>query len=301
MIMYRLLAAAALLAFAVPGFAQEQNFDKIEIKTEDLGPGIAILFGAGGNIGVSYGPDGIFLVDDQYGPLTDKILAAVKALDPGAVRFVVNTHWHGDHSGGNENIRRAGAAVLAHENARERMSKEQYVKSFDLTIPASPAAALPMVTFGDGLTLYFNGDILHVIHVPAAHTDGDIFVKWEHANVIHAGDLYVRYGLPFFDVDSGGSIDGFIAAIDKIISLSDANTRIIPGHGEVASRTDIEAYKAMLVDLRDKVAADIARDQTLEQIKAADYTSAYALPDGFFKPDKFIAAIYNSLNAASSK
>lgn len=287
--------ALACLAAASPAAAQ-QDFSDVEIKVEKLAPGVAVLFGRGGNIGLSYGEDGNVLVDDQYAPLTEKILAAVRTLDPDPVRFVVNTHWHSDHTGGNENLGDAGAVIMAHQNVRTRMSTDQFMRRFNSTVPASPKAALPVVTFGDGVGLHLNGDTLHVIHVAKAHTDGDSLVHWQNGDVLHMGDTFFHQAtLPFIDIGSGGSIDGLIAAANRGLELAGPNTKIIPGHGPMATRADLAAYRDMLVDVRAKVASGIAAGQTLEQIQAADPAAPYGPKDGFIKPAEFIEAVYTSL------
>ena len=293
---HRLPVLAALALAAAPAAAQDVS--GVEIKVEKLAPGVAVLFGAGGNIGVSYGADGNVLVDDQFAPLTAKIAAAVRALDPDPIRFVVNTHWHYDHTGGNENFGKAGAVILAHDNVRARMSTDQFLEALNQKVPASPKGALPVVTFADGVTLHLNGDTLHVIHVGNAHTDGDSLVHWQKANVLHMGDTFFhRSSFPFVDLSSGGSIDGVIAAAAKGIALSDDKTRIIPGHGPVASRAELVAYRAMLLDIRAKVAAGIKAKRTLAQIVAAKPAARYGMPNGFIKPDQFVEAVYKSLTA----
>lgn len=292
-ILIAVLAASA----AVPTSAQERDFSKVEIKTEQLAPGVAVLFGAGGNIGVSYGSDGTVLIDDQFAPLTDKITAAVTRLRSGPVRFLVNTHWHGDHTGGNENLGRAGAVIMAHDNVRARMAVEQISKRFGTT-PASPGAALPVITFGDGVTLHLNGDTLHVLHASNAHTDGDSLIHWQKADVLHMGDTFFhKVTLPFIDLDSGGSIDGMIAAADKGLALAGPNTKIIPGHGPIASRADLLAYRAMLVDIRSRIAAGIAAGRTLDQIKASNPIAGRGPSDGFISPDQLVESIYRSLTS----
>ena len=286
----------ALLAAAAPAAAQERDFSKVEIKVERLAPGLAVLFGAGGNIGLSYGEDANAIVDDQFAPLTDKIVAAVGTLDPDPVRFVINTHWHGDHTGGNENFGKRGAVIVAHDNVRARMAVEQVMKAFNETVPASPKAALPVLTFADGVTLHLNGDTLHVVHVANAHTDGDSLVHWQKGDVLHMGDTFFhRMSFPFIDLDSGGSIDGAIAAANRGLEIAGANTKIIPGHGAMATRADLSAYRDMLVDIRGKVAAGIAAGQTLAQIQATKPAERYGMPDGFIKPDQFVEIVYNSL------
>lgn len=291
--MRRLLAIAILVA--APAAAQP-DLSKVEVKVEKIAPGVAVLFGAGGNIGLSYGADGNIIVDDQYAPMSDRILAAIATVDPDPVRFVVNTHWHGDHTGGNEAMGNRGAVIVAHSNVRTRMSSEQFIAALNSRVPASPSVALPVVTFGDGVTLHLNGDTLHVVHVANAHTDGDSLVHWQKANVLHMGDTFFhKFSLPFIDLSSGGSIDGLIAAVDKGLAWSNETTRIIPGHGPVASRADLAAYRAMLVDVRARVAAGIAAKRTLAQIQATKPAARYGMADGFIKPDQFVAFVHESL------
>jgi len=296
-----LTAIAGLTLLAAPAMAQ-QDLSKVEIKVERLAPGVAVLFGAGGNIGLSYGEDGNAVVDDQFAPLTDKILAAIRTLDPDPVRFVINTHWHGDHSGGNENLGKRGAVILAHHNVRVRMSTPQFLAAMNMKIEPSPKDALPVVTFDDGVTLHLNGDTLRAIHVHNAHTDGDSLVHWQKANVLHMGDTFFHtMSFPFVDLSSGGSIDGVIAAAAKGVEMSNAATRIIPGHGPVASRADLMAYHAMLVDIRAKVAAGIQAKRTLAQIQASAPAARYGMTGGFIKPDQFVETVYNSLKNPPSR
>jgi cyclase len=214
--------ASGLLALAAHPAAAQQDFSKVEVKAEKVADGLWMLTGAGGNIGVSAGPDGVFLVDDQYAPLTDKIKAAVATVSDKPVRFVLNTHWHGDHVGGNENLGKDGAVLVAHENVRKRMSKEQFIKLFNRTVPASPAAALPLVTFAESLSFHLNGEDVDAIHVPPAHTDGDVIVFFRKVNVIHAGDTLFNGMYPVVDLSSGGSVDGMIGAADRILAVADA-------------------------------------------------------------------------------
>lgn len=295
--MRKLAFGTALAACLIGGAqAQQRDFSKVEIKVEKLAPGVAVLMGAGGNIGLSYGEDGNALVDDQYAPLTDKIVAAVRTIDPDPVRFVINTHWHLDHTGGNENLGKGGAVILAHDNVRTRMAAGQVMPTLNLTVPPAGKDALPVVTFDGGVTLHLNGDTLDVVHVANAHTDGDALVHWTKADVLHMGDAFFhRLSLPFIDLDSGGSIDGLIAAVNRGLDIAGTNTRIIPGHGPIATRADLVAYRDMLVDVRGKVAAGIAAGQTLAQIQASKPAASYGMTDGFIKPDQFVEAIYTSL------
>lgn len=266
-----LAAAFALMAFtAAP--ASAQNMDDVQIRTERLTDGVYVLFGQGGNIGVSVGDDGVFVIDDQFAPLTDKILAAIRAISSEPVRFVFNTHWHGDHTGGNENMGEAGALIVAHTNVRERMSVEQVLERVGRpvsTTPASPEGALPVVTFTEDVSFHINGDELHAFHVSNAHTDGDAIVHFVGANVVHMGDTFFRGRFPFIDTASGGSIDGLIAAVGDALAVMDADTRIIPGHGEVAGRADLQEYADALKGMRGAVSAAMARGMTRQQLLEA--------------------------------
>ncbi|MGF1549216.1 MAG: MBL fold metallo-hydrolase [Sphingomonadaceae bacterium] len=287
-----LLAAAALPA--APAAAQEEMED-VRIGVEQVRPGVAVLFGRGGNIGVSHGPEGNILIDDQYAPLTSKILGALATLNGAPVRFVINTHWHGDHVGGNENLGERGAVIVAHDNVRTRLSTEQFMERFG-RIPPSPPEALPVVTFDEGVTLHVNGDTLEIVHMPAAHTDGDSIIRWREANVVHMGDLFFhRFSLPFIDLDSGGSLDGLIAGVERALGMTDAATVVIPGHGPVARRADLAAYRDMIVNIRNRVQAAIAAGRSLEQVQAMKPAAGYGLDDGFISPDDFVATVYREL------
>lgn len=295
-------AAALALLLAAPAAAQQQDFSKVEIKTQTLAPGIAVLFGAGGNIGVSAGPDGTLLIDDQFAPLTPKIVKAVASLGAPPVRLLVNTHWHFDHSGGNENLGKAGAVIIAQDNVRQRMSAEQLNKFLKMSFAASPRAALPVITFAESITLHLNDDDIRVVHVPDAHTDGDALVKFTKANVLHAGDVFVRYGLPFIDPESGGSVRGLIAGVDTALAMTDANTKIIPGHGEVASRTDLQAYRTMLATIVDRVEAGIKAGKPLAAIQASKPAAEWDKdPKAFITGDSFVATIHASLKAPPAR
>lgn len=293
----RALLLAALVA--APAAAQEQDFSKVEIAAERVAPGVHVLFGAGGNIGVSTGADATVLIDDQFAPLTPKILAAAGKLSDKPVRFVVNTHWHGDHTGGNENLGKAGVVIVAHDNVRTRMASDQFIALMKRTVPASPAIALPVVTFDNMTTLHLNGEAIKAVHVAPAHTDGDALIVFTRANVIHMGDVYFASGYPFIDLSSGGSVRGVIAAVDKGLALGNATTRYIPGHGSVGDRAALTAYRAMLADIVDKVAAGIKAGKSVEALVAAKPTAAYDAKWGgaFIKPDQFIQLVYASLKA----
>jgi cyclase len=281
------------LCLAVPAAAQDLS--KVEIKTQQLAPGVAVLFGAGGNIGVSYGEDGTILIDDQFAPLTEKIQKAVADLGAQPVKFLVNTHWHFDHSGGNENLGKAGAVIMAHDNVRVRMAAGATVAG-NVTPPA-PKAALPVVTYADGLKLHLNGEEVRVVHVPAAHTDGDSFIHWTKSNVIHMGDLFMLgISFPFVDVGSGGNVRGFVAAADKALALANDQTKIIPGHGAMATKADLQNHRDMIATVIAKVEAGVKAGKTLEQIKASRPADGFGVKaDGFITADAFVETVYNQV------
>ncbi|HEX8192062.1 MAG TPA: MBL fold metallo-hydrolase [Allosphingosinicella sp.] len=284
-----LFALAFALSAAAPAAAQ-QDFSRVQIRVERVAPGVAVLFGAGGNIGLSYGEDGNILIDDQFAPLTERILAAVRSVDPDPVRFVINTHWHGDHTGGNENVAREGAVIVAHDNVRRRMSMEQVVRGN--AVPASPRGALPSVTFSDDVTFHLNGDEVRAIHVAHAHTDGDALVYWTRANVLHMGDTFFRGFLPFIDLDSGGSVDGLLAAVDRALGIANESTVIVPGHGPLARRSDLVGYRDTIARLATRVRAEIRRGRSLDQIKALRLADPHGRATDFISPDAFIETLY---------
>ena len=290
---WRSILALGLIC-AAPAYAQT-DFSKVEIKTQQLAPGVAVLFGAGGNIGVSHGEDGTILIDDQFAPLTPKIEAAVTALGASPVKFLINTHWHGDHSGGNENFGKAGAIIMAHDNVRVRMASDQQT-AFGL-VKASPKAALPVVTYAEGLKLHLNGEEVRVIAVAPAHTDGDSVIHWTKSNVIHMGDLFFhKMSFPFIDRGSGGDVRGVIAAAAKVLALADDATKIIPGHGEVASKAELQAYHDMLVGIVSKVDAAIQAGKTVDEVKAMKPADGYGVnPSGFISADRFVETVYANL------
>lgn len=267
-----LLPGIGLLA-AVPCAAQT-NYDTVQVRTVPITTSVYLLRGAGGNVAVSVGSDGVFLVDDQVAQVTKKIQAAIAELSSTPVRFVVNTHWHVDHAGGNENLGKAGAVLRAHENVRRRMSTEQFIVAQNRRIPRSPPVALPLAM--NDTTFTINGDSIHVFHVPAAHTDGDLIVHFANSNVIHMGDVFSSSSLPFIDVSSGGSIHGIIDAADKVLAMSDDNTRIIPGHGALANKARLTMYRDMVVTLRDRIRALVSTGKTVEQILELNIAAPFA-------------------------
>ena len=286
----------ALSCVPLGALAQGPDFEKVQVRTEKVTDGVHVLMGAGGNIGVSSGPDGVFLIDDEWAPLTAKVKAAVAALSDRPIRFILNTHWHPDHTGGNENLGE-GALIVAHDNVRRRMSTEQFIALMGMKVPPAPARALPVVTFAQAVTLHLNGDEIHAFHVAPAHTDGDAVVHFRKARVVHMGDLFFKGMYPFVDLSSGGSFEGLIGAADRVLAAVDDQARIIPGHGPVASRADLAAYRQMLATVRDRVkplaragrtAAQIAEAKTL-----ADLDAQWG--KGFMKPDVFLGIVVQSL------
>ena len=289
--MRRLLPACTLtlLLAALPA-AGQRDFSKVEIKTTKLAEHVYMMTGAGGNLGLSVGDDATFLIDDQFAPLTDRINAAIAQVSKQPVKFILNTHWHSDHTGGNENFGKAGTLIFAHENVRKRMSTEQFIAFTKSRQPASPGPALPVITFTQGVSFHLNGEEIRAIHVPHAHTDGDAIVHFTGSDVIHMGDVFWNGMYPFIDTSSGGSIEGTIAACDRGLALAGDNTRIIPGHGPLGTRRDLQAYRDMLADVSARIRRMISDGRTVEQIVAAkvtaDYDARYGA--GFIKGDKFV-------------
>lgn len=287
------LTSIAALTLSAPAQAQ-RDFSAVEIRTEIVAPGIAVLFGSGGNIGVSYGADGTVLIDDQFAPLTPKIEAAIAALGASPVRFLINTHWHGDHSGGNANFGKAGALILAQDHVRDRLLAEQAKDGNE----AAPAA-LPVITYHDGISLFLNGGSVRTIHAPHAHTDGDSIVVWQDANVVHMGDTFFNaISLPFIDLDSGGSAQGMLAAVDRVLGMIDDKTVVIPGHGPVSNKAGLVAYRAMLADVIGRVGAARKAGKTLAEVVAMKPAAQYEIKDAFISGDAFTTAVYKSFDSA---
>jgi cyclase len=291
------IAAVSVVAFR-PAAGQPPDFSQVTIKTESLAPAVHMLAGAGGNIGLSAGEDGAFIVDDQFAPLTDKIVAAIKTLTDKPVRFVINTHWHGDHTGGNENFGKAGAVIVAHDNVRKRMSTDQFNETLKRSSPAAPKGALPVVTFSDSVTLHLNGDEVRVVHVAPAHTDGDSIVHFTKSNVLHMGDLYFNGSYPFIDVSSGGDVNGIVAAADLALAMANDSTKIIPGHGPLGTKATLKQYRDVVATVRDRVAALIKQAKSLADVQAAQPSKEFDATwgTGFTKGELFVAIVYSSLS-----
>lgn len=265
-------------ALAGVPLALAQDFDRVEITTIPVTDNIYMLLGSGGNIGVSIGDDGTFIIDDQFAPLTDKIIAAIAALTDKPVDFVVNSHWHYDHSDGNENFGRAGAYIVAQDNSRHRMETDQVVSLNGRQQAPYDEVGLPKITFMDAMKFYFNGNTIDLIYSGPGHTDGDAQVYFREANVMHTGDMFVRYGLPFIDQPNGGSTDGMIDAIWELAGMINDDTKIIPGHGQLATRADLLEYREMLVTIRDRLKAGIARGMSADLVVEMNLTEGYAQP-----------------------
>ena len=295
--------AAVVTAFAFlaePAFAQE-DFSKVEIKAIKLTDTVYMLEGAGGNIGLSAGEDSVFVVDDQFAPLTPKISAAIARITAKPVQFVFNTHWHFDHTGGNENLGRAGAIIVAHENVRRRMSTDQLIEFMKMKLPASPKTALPVVTFNGSMSFHLNGEEIRIIHAPRAHTDGDAIVHFTGSDVVHMGDIFFNGMYPFIDTSSGGTVEGMIAATDTVLAMVTDKTRIIPGHGPVGNRSELRDYREMLATVSARIRKAIAEGKSDEDIAKARLTKE--LDDkwgkGFLKPEQFNAMLVGGMRKGS--
>ncbi len=283
-----------------PGVVQS---DEASIQVIPARAGVFMLMGQGGNIGLSLGEDAPFIVDDQYAPMSEKIKGALAALPQAKegrsseVRFVVNTHWHGDHTGGNENFGASGAVIVAQENVRKQMSKDQFLAVFDAHIPASPKTALPVITFREEIDFHWNGDEIHVFHVAPAHTDGDSMVHFRKANVLHMGDTYFNGFYPFIDTSTGGHIDGMIAAAKQGLSIANDDTLIIPGHGPLSNKKELVAYIAMLEGVRANVQKLLDQGASIDIVVESKPTQAYDAQwaDGFLAPEVFARIVAESL------
>lgn len=284
----------ALLAVGAALAQGQQDFSAVEIKTHRVSGNFYYLEGQGGNVGVLVGDDGVLMIDDQFAPLSEKLLTAIRALSNKPIRLLVNTHVHGDHTGGNENLAQKGSLIVAHDDVRRRMSTEQFSKFFDRTTPPSPSGALPVVTFNDSVSFHLNGDEIRGIHVAPAHTDGDVFIHFKRANVIHTGDLVFAGMYPFVDIDSGGSVDGVIAAVDRMLALADEKTRIIPGHGELTDKAGLAAYREMLATTSGRVRELVKAGKTLEEALAAKPNADYdaKLAWDFITPERYLTILY---------
>ena len=297
----RLLCAIFLICGLAIVTKAQQDFSKVEIKATKVAGNVYMLEGAGGNIGVSVGADGILIVDDQFAPLADKIKAALKTLGDGKLKFILNTHWHGDHTGGNV-VFGPDAPIIAQTNVRKRLATEQKSEFFKSTTPASPKEALPVITFDESLSVHFNGEEIRVIHFPQGHTDGDSVIFFTGSNVVHMGDDFFAGGFPFVDLDSGGSVEGLIKNIAEIIPKLPAGVKLIPGHGQLSTAEDLKAFHRMLLETTEIVRKKMAAKKTLDQIKKEGLPEEWKTwGTGFIKTDMWIEIIYRSLSADRPK
>lgn len=291
---------AAATALWLPGIALAQE-QPVSYVATPLTATLTMLQGQGGNVAISHGEDGVYLIDDQMKPQSEQLLAEVRKISDRPIRFVINTHYHHDHMGGNEAVGDVGAVIIAHDNVRQRLSTDQFNNVFNRETPAWPDGALPIVTFNDRITLHLNGESAEVVHVARGHTDGDAIIHFTGSNVIHMGDIFFLGLYPFIDLDGGGTVQGMIAAVDVALERADAETRVIPGHGPVASREDLAAYRDFLVAARDRVKVLVDQGRTLDETIAAKPTAEWdeELGGKFISPAQFVTFIYNSLTGVN--
>ena len=268
------------LTLASSVFAQ-QDFSSVEIIPHHVAGSVYYLEGRGGNIGLSIGEDGIIMIDDQFAPLTEKIVAAIRSLSDGEIRFLINTHVHGDHTGGNENLGNMGVLILARDEIRVRLAQQ------------APAAALPVLTYSDAITIHLNGEEVYAFPVPPAHTDGDTFIHFKDSDVVHTGDVFRTTAFPVIDTNNGGTLKGTLEALGRLIGVAGPNTKILPGHGVVSNREDVTGFRDMVLDVSGQVEELLARNMSYEQVAAADPTAAYNAQYG--DPDRFLRALYTEL------
>lgn len=278
---FTLLALLTLVWFAPQMTLAQRDLSNVEIIAHHVAGSVYYLEGAGGNIGLSAGEDGVVMIDDQYAPLTDKILAAVSQLNQGEIRFLINTHVHGDHTGGNENLGKMGVLILARDEVRVRLAAQ------------SPAAALPVLTYSDAITIHLNGEEVYAFSVPPAHTDGDTFIHFTESDVIHAGDVFRTTAFPVIDTNNGGSLEGSLQALGLLIGAAGPDTKILPGHGEISSRLDVMAFRDMIIEVSGQVEDMLEQGLSYEEISAANPTEAYNGRYG--DPDRFLRAVFTEL------
>jgi cyclase len=297
-----LLAFITLALLPLLASAQDQDFSKVQIKVTRVSGNVYMLEGSGGNIAASVGDDGIVIVDDQYAPLAEKIAAALKniGVTDKPVRFVINTHYHGDHTGGNAPFANQGATVIAQDNVRKRLEtggKAGNGGSISMDVKPAEKGALPIITFDHDVTVHLNGEDIRALHFPAGHTDGDSIIFFPKANVVHMGDDYVRYGFPFIDVSSGGSVQGMIEACEKVIPMLPPDVKVIPGHGQLSNLDEVREYIQMLKGTTAAVEAALKKGSTLDQMKKDKILAAWdkKYASKFVTQDVFVETLYNSL------
>jgi cyclase len=287
--MRKLFFAVAFVCFSLAASAQDDDFSKVQMKVTKVAGNVYMLEGSGGNIGASVGEDGIVIVDDQFAPLADKIKAALKGVTDKPVRFVINTHFHGDHTGGNE-IFQKDAPVIAQDNVRKRLEAGGGDRK-----PA-PKGALPIITFDHDVTVHLNGEDIHALHFVSGHTDGDSIIFFPKSNVVHMGDDFVTYGFPFIDLSSGGSVEGMIAAVDDVVGKLPADVKVIPGHGPISNLDDVRKFSSMLKDTLAVVQKALKQGKTLDQMKQEKILAPWDKWSGdFINSNGFIEVLYNDL------
>jgi len=294
----RPLAVGVLAAVAGIAAAQQQDFSKVEIKVTKVAGNVYLLEGAGGNIAASVGDDGIVIVDDQFAPLADKIRAALKGITTQPLRFIINTHYHFDHTGGNLPFH--DATIIAHDNVRKRLAQANVVgnggSAMKMDQPANPPEALPVITFAHDVTLHVNGEDIRALHAPSGHTDGDSIVFFPKSNVVHFGDDFVRYGFPFIDINGGGSSKGMIAALENAMTQLPKDVKVIPGHGALATLDDVRSFVTMLKETRGVVEKGVKAGKTLQQLQQEKVLAQWEKYSGqFVSTDLFIETLYNEL------
>lgn len=293
----KVLIACCFAVLSSDSLAQERDFSQVEITTHRLADNLYYLEGQGGNIGVSVGEDGVFLIDDQFAPLTEKILAAIRGVTDQPVRFVLNTHHHGDHTGGNQNLGSAGVVIVAHENVRALLRNGLTNGDLDRLLTADQRAGLPVVTYTDSVRFHLNGENIHAFHIDPAHTNGDSFVHFQNANVIHTGDVFRTTGYPYVDVKSSGSFLGIAAGYEMLLEISNPDTVFVPGHGVPSSQDDVREQLDMFYTIRDRVKAGIDGGLSLERIQLGNPTAEYDARwgGGKVKGPDLVAVVYNEL------
>jgi len=273
-----------------------QDFSQVEIKTEKAAENIHMLSGGGGNIAVLSGESGILIIDSMFAQIHDKVMTAIKSISDKPVVYLINTHNHYDHVNGNEPFCASGAKIIAHHNVRQQMMSEWTHPFFPTKIAPYPDPALPKITYTNSMTMYFNGDEIELIHMEKAHSDGDTVILFKKANVIHMGDLYFAGSYPFIDVPHGGSVDGIIRAMDRVLDLTDENTKIIPGHGPLPNPDELKKTRDILSSLRDRISSLIEAGKSEEEIIAAKPTSEFdEILKGAFPPEMFVRILYSDL------
>jgi len=296
--MKKLWIAVFVFFVVVSSSDAQRNFSETKIKTTHVAGNVYMLEGVGGNIGVSIGTDGVLMVDDQFEPLNEKIQAAIDRLSTADVKYVLNTHWHGDHTGGNAPLAQAGATIIAHDNVRERLSTEQFREIFQMTDAPKPKDAWPVITFDDSVTVHFNAERVDVIHLPSGHTDGDSVVYFRESNVVHAGDHFFNGDFPFIDLDSGGTVKGYMKNVQTLINDIPEGAKIIPGHGPLADKEDLKLFVDMLHEATGLVKK--AMDEGLSLKKIQEETLPESMVEqwgnGFMNKNQWLKILYTDFS-----